>query len=105
MTTNSPDDRPEREPRRRDGGDRSGFRGGRDDRDRGPRRDNDRGDRGGFRGQRDDRGGRPSGGGGGFCPRGEPGPGRGGDRKRAGWGKRENLGVGGSFKKKKKNRN
>ncbi|GGV81558.1 hypothetical protein GCM10015535_21360 [Streptomyces gelaticus] len=58
MSTNSPDDRSEREPRRRDGGDRGGFSGRRDDRSGGPRRDNDRG---GYR--RDDS--RPTGGSGG----------------------------------------
>ncbi|MEY6569811.1 tetratricopeptide repeat protein, partial [Streptomyces sp. PGLac3x] len=61
MSTNSSDDRPERDQRRQGGGDRGGYRGG-------PRRDNDRagsgrrddrgGDRGGFRrdhDRRDDR--------------------------------------------------
>uniref|UniRef100_UPI0030081893 hypothetical protein n=1 Tax=Streptomyces sp. PTD5-9 TaxID=3120150 RepID=UPI0030081893 len=61
MSTNSPDDRSEREPRRRDGGERGGFGSRRDDRFGGPRRDNPRrdNDRGGYR--RDD--GRPAGGG------------------------------------------
>ncbi|MEU1370028.1 hypothetical protein ABZ454_28375, partial [Streptomyces sp. NPDC005803] len=59
MSTNSPDDRSEREPRRRDGGDRGGFSGGRDDRSGGQGRDNDRGGN-----RRDDS--RPTSGGGGF---------------------------------------